>query len=112
MGEFLVLIGSFGRFPILVLCATIGVILAAAYLLWSVQRMLFGPSAETVGTVTDLTRSEAAVMGCFVVAIIGLGLAPSPVLNRMNESVTSLVNRVNMSSLMTPTAAVDAEVQP
>ena len=112
VGEFLVLIGSFGRFPILVLCATIGVILAAAYLLWSVQRMLFGPSAETVGTVTDLTRSEAAVMGCFVVAIIGLGLAPSPVLNRMNESVTSLVNRVNMSSLMTPTAAVDAEVQP
>jgi len=51
-------------------------------------------------------------MGCFVVAIIGLGLAPSPVLRRMNESVASLVNRVNMSSLLTPTAAVDAEAQP
>ena len=112
VGEFLVLIGSFSRFPMLVLCATISVILAAAYLLWSVQRMLFGPSAETVGNVTDLTRSEAAVMGCFVVAIIGLGLAPSPVLNRMNESVTSLANRVTLSSLLTPTAAVDAEVQP
>jgi len=112
VGEFLVLIGSFGRFPMLVLAATIGVILAAAYLLWAVQRVLFGPSTETLSTVTDLTRSEAAVMGCFVVAIIGLGLAPSPVLGRMNESVVSLVNRVHLSSLMTPTAALDAGVQP
>jgi len=112
VGEFLVLIGSFGRFPMLVLAATVGVILAAAYLLWSVQRVLFGPSIDTLSTVKDLTRREAAVMGCFVVAIIGLGVAPAPVLSRMNESVASLVNRVNMSALMTPTAAVDAGVQP
>lgn len=112
VGEFLVLIGSFGRFPMLVLAATVGVILAAAYLLWAVQRVLFGPATDTLSTVTDLTRSEAAVMGAFVIAIIGLGLAPSPVLRRMDASVASLMNSVNMASLLTPVATADAEVQP
>ncbi|MDZ7630494.1 MAG: proton-conducting transporter membrane subunit [Gemmatimonadaceae bacterium] len=51
VGEFLVLLGSFAKFPVLALLATIGVILAAAYLLWAVQRMLFGPQGEAVGTV-------------------------------------------------------------
>ena len=109
VGEFLVLIGSFSTFPVLVLLATIGVILAAAYLLWAVQRMLFGPRAEGVQQLQDLTRREAGVMAVFVVAIIGLGLAPSPVLQRLDASVGALVTRVNMSALMTPTASA-AEV--
>ena len=104
VGEFLVLIGSFGAFPVLVLLATIGVILAAAYLLWAVQRMLFGARPAAAAPVRDLSRAEAGVMACFVVAIIALGLAPSPVLNRFDASVGALITRVNMSALMTPTA--------
>lgn len=106
VGEFMVLIGSFQRFPVLVLLATLGVILAAAYLLWAVQRTLFGPQRETLATVPDLSRSEAAVMACFVVAIIGLGLAPAPVLNRMHDTVSSLVNVVNMTALPAGDASV------
>jgi NADH-quinone oxidoreductase subunit M len=105
VGEFLVLIGSFSGFPVLVLLATIGVILAAAYLLWAVQRMLFGTRPEGSAPLRDLSRAEVGVMACFVVAIIGLGLMPSPVLNRFDASVGALVTRVNMSALMTPTAS-------
>ena len=105
VGEFLVLIGSFSGFPVLTLLATIGVILAAAYLLWAVQRMLFGPRAGAATPVRDLTRTEVGVMACFAVAIIALGLAPSPVLNRFDASVGALVTRVNLSALMTPTAS-------
>ncbi len=110
VGEFLVLLGSFTRFPVLVLLATIGVILAAAYLLWAVQRMLFGARPEGSVPLADLSRTEAGVMAAFVVAIIGLGLAPSPVLNRLDATVGALYNRVNMSSMMTPTASAAEEV--
>jgi NADH-quinone oxidoreductase subunit M len=103
VGEFLVLLGSFPTYPVLVLLATLGVILAAAYLLWAVQRVLFGPTnATTAGVVRDLTRMEAGVMSVFVVAIIGLGLYPAPLLNRMQESVSGIVNRVNASSSLVP----------
>ncbi len=112
VGEFLVLLGSFAKYPVLVLLATIGVILAAAYLLWAVQRMLFGPQGDGVGTVRDLSRGEAGIMAVFVVAILGLGLYPAPVLQRMESSVAGLVNRVNMSAMMTPTAVVVPEAQP
>ena len=105
VGEFLVLIGSYASFPILVLLATIGVILAAAYLLWAVQRMLFGARSAGATPIRDLTRVETGVMAVFVLAIVGLGLAPSPILNRLEASVAALVTRVNMSAIMTPTGS-------
>ena len=108
VGEFLVLIGSYASFPMLVLLATIGVILAAAYLLWAVQRMLFGARPSGAIPMQDLTRVEAGVMAVFVLAIVGLGLAPSPVLNRFDASVAALVTRVNMSAIMTPTGSAAA----
>jgi NADH-quinone oxidoreductase subunit M len=105
VGEFLVLIGSFPKFPVLVLLATVGVILAAAYLLWAVQRMLFGPRAEGATPARDLTGLELGVMAAFVVAIIGFGIAPSPLLSRLDASVGALVTRVNLSALSSaPTA--------
>jgi NADH-quinone oxidoreductase subunit M len=110
VGEFLVLLGSFARFPVLVLLATIGVILAAAYLLWAVQRMLFGARPDGSPPLMDLSRMEAGVMAAFVCAIIGLGLAPSPVLRRLDATVGALYTRVNMSSMMTPTASAAEEI--
>jgi NADH-quinone oxidoreductase subunit M len=98
VGEFLVLIGAFSYFPVLTLIATTGVILAAAYLLWATQRTLFGPAEPASAGLRDLTRSEAAIMACFVVAIIGLGLAPGRTLQRMELAVTSLVSRVSASA--------------
>ncbi|MBC7841943.1 MAG: NADH-quinone oxidoreductase subunit M [Gemmatimonadaceae bacterium] len=109
VGEFLVLIGSFTHFPVLVLLATIGVILAAAYLLWAVQRMLFGQRPDGAPVARDLNGLEAGVMAAFVLAIIGLGLAPAPVLDRLDDSVASLVTRVNMSAITAPPTASAVE---
>ena len=109
VGEFLVLLGSFTRFPVLVLLATIGVILAAAYLLWAVQRLLFGPTPETMPQVRDLSGREAGVMAVFVVAIIGLGLAPGPVQRRMDESISLLINRVQLAETLMAPVGINGE---
>ncbi len=109
VGEFLVLLGSFGPFPVLVLLATIGVILAAAYLLWAVQRMLFGTQAASMPELRDLSGREAGVMAVFVVAIIGLGLAPSPVLHRMDESISMLVNRAQLAETLVAPVGMGTE---
>jgi NADH-quinone oxidoreductase subunit M len=98
VGEFLVLIGAFSYFPVLTLIATTGVILAAAYLLWATQRTLFGQARVDAAAVRDLSRGEAAIMACFVVAIIGLGLAPGRTLQRMDVAVTTLISRVSASA--------------
>jgi NADH-quinone oxidoreductase subunit M len=103
VGEFLVLVGSFGRYPWATGLATTGVIFAAAYLLWALQRMIFNrldkPENEAL---TDLTRRELAVLLPLIVGIVWLGLFPGPVLRRMEPSVRRYVETVQPKD--TPTA--------
>jgi NADH-quinone oxidoreductase subunit M len=87
VGEFLVLVGSFGRHPWATGIATTGVIFAAAYLLWAIQRILFNPLDKPVNAhLSDLTPREVCVMLPLVAGMIWLGLYPKPVLDRMEAS--------------------------
>ncbi|HXE58933.1 MAG TPA: NADH-quinone oxidoreductase subunit M [Gemmatimonadales bacterium] len=95
VGEFLVLLGSFGRYPLATAIATTGVIFAAAYLLWAVQRIIFNPldKPENEG-LRDLTPRELAVLVPLVVGMLWLGLYPKPVLDRMEPAVRRYVDLV------------------
>ena len=95
VGEFLVLIGSFRTYPVLTIIATTGVIFAAAYLLWALQRILFNPLDKPENThIPDLNRRELALLVPMIVVIIWLGVYPAPVLRRMESSAQLLVDRV------------------
>ena len=95
VGEFLVLLGSFGRFPWATGIATTGVIFAAAYLLWALQRIIFNkldkPENESL---TDLTPRELAVLAPLLAGIVWLGLYPAPVLRRMEPTSRQFVESV------------------
>jgi NADH-quinone oxidoreductase subunit M len=103
VGEFLVLLGSFRAYPWATGIATTGVIFAAAYLLWALQRIIFNrldnPENERL---TDLSRRELAVMLPLLVGIVWLGLFPGPVLRRMEPATQKFVEAVQ------PHAAVSA----
>ena len=87
VGEFLVLLGSFAAFPWATGLATTGVIFAAAYLLWALQRMIFNRLDDRENEhLTDLTPRELAVMLPLIVGIVWLGLYPAPVLRRMEPA--------------------------
>ena len=95
VGEFLVLLGSFPAYPWATGIATTGVIFAAAYLLWALQRMIFNrldnPENESL---TDLTRRELVVLLPLIVGIVWLGLFPGPVLRRMEPAPQRFVETV------------------
>ncbi|MGH7528222.1 MAG: complex I subunit 4 family protein [Gemmatimonadales bacterium] len=113
VGEFLVLLGSFAAFPWATGIATTGVIFAAAYLLWALQRMIFNrldnPENERL---TDLTRRELAVMLPLIVGIVWLGLYPAPVLRRMEPATQRYLEAVGQPAAApgAPTAARSARV--
>ncbi len=99
VGEFLVLIGSFRTYPALAIIATTGVIFAAVYLLWALQRILFNPLDKRENEhLTDLNRRELAMLVPLVAVIIWLGVYPAPVLRRMEGSAQLLVNRVERAA--------------
>jgi NADH-quinone oxidoreductase subunit M len=87
VGEFLVLLGSYGNFPVATIIATTGVIFAAAYLLWALQRIIYQrldrPENEKL---PDLSPREWAVLIPLLVGIVWMGLYPRPVLERMEPA--------------------------
>jgi len=87
IGEFLVLLGTFRTLPVAAAVGTVTVVFAAAYLLWALKRMLYGrlDDPENEG-LTDLVRREYFVLVPLLVVILWLGLAPGPVLRRMEPS--------------------------
>lgn len=95
VGEFPILVGSFQTVPWAAVGATLGVILAAIYLLWAYQRMFHGPVEGLASGITDLTVREVVVMAPIVLLIVGLGLYPEPVYERVNPTVESIVEDVN-----------------
>jgi NADH-quinone oxidoreductase subunit M len=99
IGEFLVLIGSFRTYPILAFIATTVVIIAAAYLLWAIQRILFQPLDKPANeSMRDLNRRELLLLAPLVAVIIWLGVYPKPVLDRMQPAAERFVQQVQSSA--------------
>ena len=94
VGEFLVLIGSFGPHRWWAVVATTGVVLAAVYLLWAYQRVFHGEPTGDNATMTDLQWREKLILAPLVLLIVGMGVYPKPVLDRINPSVHELVHHV------------------
>jgi NADH-quinone oxidoreductase subunit M len=92
VGEFLVLLGSFERHPWATGIATTGVIFAAAYLLWALQRLLFNKLDKTENAhLPDLSPRELWVVLPLVAGMVWLGLYPKPVLDRMDAAAKRYV---------------------
>lgn len=96
ISEALVFVGSFGveTTRILAMISTLGILLGAGYMLWTLQRIFFGPLNEKWATLTDLDKREYAMLIPLTIIIIFLGIYPSAMLDIMNTSVNSLVNLI------------------
>jgi NADH-quinone oxidoreductase subunit M len=95
VGEFLVLIGSFRTQPIWTVIAATGVIFAAAYLLWAIQRLLFQPLTNPENErLTDLNTREVIIMAALVIPILWIGIYPKPILERMERSAAQFISDV------------------
>src|SRR3989442_449716 len=87
IGEFLVLVGSFLYNKAIAVAAALGVILAAVYLLWMVQRVAFGVPTEKTARATDLNWCQMATLVPLIVLIFWMGFSPNLSLTPMHASI-------------------------
>jgi NADH-quinone oxidoreductase subunit M len=107
ISEFLVLIGTFTRYPGVAVCATIALVLSALYVLWMYQRMMTGPLTEGNETVRDLRPRELLVVAPLIALLIALGVYPKIALDVINPAVTATLTSIHQPD-PTPTAAQGA----
>ncbi len=92
VGEFLILVGTFQRYPVVAVLATTGVIFAAAYMLPMVQRVILNPLTDDENRgLSDLDGRERAVLAPLLGLILLIGVYPQPFLDRISPSVSSLI---------------------
>ncbi len=97
IGEFLILVGTFQASRVYAAFAATGIILAAVYMLWMVQRFLFGEiTKEENRNISDINLRELIVILPVIFFIIMIGVYPQPFLEKMHASVQGLLSKVNV----------------
>lgn len=96
VSEFLVLVGTFSRSIPIATVATLGIVLAAVYILLMYQRTMTGPLNEGTAGFTDLSRREVGALAPALVLIIGLGFVPQPLLEVIDPAVEPVVATVGV----------------
>ena len=97
VGEFLILVGAFKVNILAAILASIGVILAAAYILWLYKRVIFGKLENIqLKKIKDINFSEAAVLSILCFTIIFFGFYPEPLFETINVSVENLIYNYNL----------------
>ena len=105
VGEFLVLLGAYRTYPVAAVIGATSVIIAAAYMLWAVQRILFNPLDKPENEhIPDMNRRELLLMAPLLAGIIWLGVYPAPVLRRLQPAAENFVRIVESRSAMSRTA--------
>jgi len=86
VSEFLVLVGTYTRYPVAAVIATFGIVLAALYILIPVQKALHGPTTPGNENLTDLNLREKIAIAPVIAIIVALGFYPSPLLSVINPA--------------------------
>ena len=86
VSEFLVLVGTYTRYPVAAVIATFGIVLAALYILIPVQKALHGPTTPGNENLPDLNLREKIAIAPVLAVIVALGFYPAPLLNVINPA--------------------------
>lgn len=100
IGEFMVILGAVQYDFWIGMLAAVALILGAAYSLWMVKRVAYGPVAnDEVGKLQDINSREFLILGLMAVAVLFMGIYPKPFTDVMHVSVQALLDHVAISKL-------------
>ncbi len=101
ISEFLVLIGTFTRYPVVAVFAATALVLSAVYILWMYQRMMTGPVRDELldgeNKVRDLVPRELIVVAPLIALLLVLGIYPKPALDVINPAVQHTLTTIGQS---------------
>ncbi len=95
VAELLVFLGAFRAYDWPTVLAVLGIILAAGYILWMMERTFFGAQRERFADLTDASLVEAAPLALMVICIIGVGVYPALLTDMFEMALEPMVQAIN-----------------
>lgn len=100
VGEFMVILASFRADFWFAFLAATTLITGAAYTLWMIKRVVFGPVvSDKVAALKDISGREFLVLGSLAIAVLALGLWPAPLVEVMDASVANLLKHIAVTKI-------------
>ncbi len=96
VSELFSFLGAFEAYRTIAIISVFGIIITAAYILWTVQRVFLGNVPEHLKTMADLTVREIICFVPLIILIIFLGVYPSPAIELMNTSLSFLTELITV----------------
>lgn len=97
VSEFLVLVGTYTRYPVAAVIGTLGIVLAALYILIPIQKTLHGPIIDGNEKLTDLSLREKIAIAPVILVIVVMGFYPKPVLDLINPTAEKVVTKAGFT---------------
>lgn len=88
--ELMVVVGTWGRWPVAAAVAVSALVLSSLYVLWAYQRIFTGPVAAPVRALRDVRGRELTVLVILLVAVLAVGLFPQPLLDVIDPALDAL----------------------
>jgi NADH:ubiquinone oxidoreductase subunit 4 (subunit M) len=102
IGEFMVFVGAYPIFPVHTVIAAVGLIVTAAFLLWTVQRVLLGPLNPRWTGLPDMDRREWAVLAPLGLFMVVFGVWPRPILNALDPATAQITRHLRTATELPP----------
>ena len=95
VSELLVFLGAYRAYDWPTVLAVIGIVLAAGYILWMMERTFFGSPRERFADITDASPVEAVPLALMVICIIGIGIYPALLTDMFDTALEPMVRAIN-----------------
>ena len=95
VSELLVFLGAYRAYDWPTVLAVIGIVLAAGYILWMMERTFFGNRRERFADITDASLVEAVPLALMVICIIGIGIYPALLTDMFDTALEPMVRAIN-----------------
>ena len=95
VSELLVFLGAYQAYDWPTVLAVLGIVLAAGYILWMMQRTFFGVRRESFNDLPDASLVEALPLGLMLITIIGVGVYPSVLTDVFESGLNPMVDVLN-----------------
>jgi len=103
VAEILIFLGTFPVWSWWTGIAAFGVVITAGYILWMLQRTMFGPQIPRFSNVRDATKMEMVPIAVLVAAVLVVGIYPAIITDFFTEGLTDIVDSIQQSAQLAMT---------
>ena len=98
VAEIMIVLGTINVWTLATVVGAGGVVLAAGYILWTVQRVMFGPIKERFEDITDATGMQYVPIGALVIVIIAVGIYPAIISDVFSSGIEPIARSLEIAA--------------